>query len=80
MINEVQKNEIEDYREVKEALENISAQMQTKVFETTIRESASAQQAQAKRTTLIKYAPNSTTAQDYVAFIKELLKKGQING
>ncbi len=63
-------------KEVKDALENISKQMQTKVFETTIRESTSAQQAQAKRTTLIKYAPNSTTAQDYIAFTDELLMKG----
>lgn len=63
-------------KEVKEALENISTQMQTKVFDTTIRESASAQQAQAKRTTLIKYAPKSTTAQDYVAFTTELIRKG----
>ena len=63
-------------KEVKDALENISKQLQTKVFETTIRESTSAQQAQAKRTTLIEYAPNSTTAQDYIAFTDELLMKG----
>ena len=63
-------------QEVKEALNNITIQMQTKVFDTTIRESTSAQQAQAKRTTLIKYAPKSTTAQDYIAFTNELLKKG----
>ena len=63
-------------QEVKEALNNIAIQMQTKVFDTTIRESTSAQQAQAKRTTLIKYAPKSTTAQDYIAFTNELLKKG----
>lgn len=61
-------------QEVKESLEQISTQMQTKVFQTTIRESTNAQKAQATRTTLIKYAPNCTTAQDYKAFTEELLK------
>lgn len=61
-------------QEVKKALEGISEQMQTKVFETTIRESASAQKAQAKRTTLIKFDLNSTAAQDYIAFTEEFLK------
>lgn len=61
-------------QEVKESLKNIAFQMQTKVFETTIRESINAQKAQAIRTTLIKFAPNSTTAQDYIAFTEELLK------
>lgn len=59
-------------QEVMEALKDIAIQLQTKVFDTTIRESTSAQQAQAMRTTLIKYAPTSTTAQDYIAFADEL--------
>lgn len=62
-------------QEVKDTLEDISAQMNTKVFKTTIRESANAQKAQAARTTLIQYAPKCTTAQDYVDFTKELLSK-----
>lgn len=61
-------------QEVKEALENIALQMQTKVFKTTIRESVNAQKAQAKRTTLIKFSSTCTTAQDYMAFAEELLK------
>lgn len=61
-------------QEVKKALDGISEQMQTKVFETTIRESASAQKAQAKRTTLIKFDFKSTAAQDYIAFTEEFLK------
>lgn len=61
-------------REVKEALEKISVQMYTKVFSNTIRESADTQKAQAKRTTLIKYAPNCNAAQDYKSFTEELLK------
>ena len=59
-------------QDVKTALEKISEQMKTKVFKTTIRESVKAQQAQATRTTLIKFAPTSTTATDYKDLVKEL--------
>lgn len=62
-------------KETREALEHIAQEMDTKLFETAIRASTKAQEAQAKRTTLIKYAPNSTTAQDYKQFIDELLKE-----
>ncbi len=61
-------------QEVKTSLDDIASMMGTKVFETTIRESTNAQKAQATRTTLIKYAPNCTTAEDYKAFTEELLK------
>lgn len=61
-------------QEVKVALEDIAQKMNTKVFSTTIRESAVAQKAQAARTTLIKYNPSCTTAEDYKALVKELLK------
>ena len=61
-------------KEVKTALEDIATKMNTKVFKTTIRESAIAQKAQAARTTLIKYDPKCTTATDYNAFVKELTK------
>lgn len=63
-------------QEVKDALDDISVQMNTKVFDTTIRESAPAQKAQAARKTLVQYAPNCTTAEDYKAFVNELLKGG----
>lgn len=63
-------------QEVKASLDNIAEMMETKVFDTTIRESANAQKAQALRTTLIKYAPTCTTAMDYQAFTDELLSKG----
>lgn len=61
-------------QEVKASLDDIASMMGTKVFETTIRESTNAQKAQATRTTLIKYAPNCTTAEDYKSFTEELLK------
>ena len=59
---------------VKEALEKIVVQMNTQLFQTSIRESAAAQRAQAERTTLIKYSPKCTTALDYRDFVNELLK------
>jgi chromosome partitioning protein len=67
-------------KETREALEHIAQEMDTKLFKTAIRASTKAQEAQAKRTTLIKYAPNSTTAQDYKQFIDELLKEILNNG
>lgn len=64
-------------KEVKEALEDIATQMDTKVFTTTIRESTKAREAQAVRTPLILHAPKSTTEQDYEAFVTELLKEDE---
>lgn len=61
-------------KEVKESLEKIADQMHTKVFETTIRECAATQQAQAQRMPVVQYDPNCTTSKDYTAFVQELLK------
>lgn len=62
-------------KQVKETLETqIAPQMKTKVFKTTIRESNNVQKAQAKRTTLLDYAPKCTTAVDYIDLAKELIK------
>ena len=61
-------------KEVKEALQEIAKKMDTKVFNTTIRESTVAQKAQAARMSLIDYDSTSTTAQDYTNFVEELLK------
>lgn len=60
-------------KEVKDSLKDIAKNMNTKLFETTIRESTKAKEAQAMRKTLIKYAKTSTTAEDYIAFVDELL-------
>lgn len=61
-------------KEVKESLEKIATEMNTKLFNTTIRESTKAREAQATRTTLIKYDNKCTTAEDYIAFVDELIK------
>lgn len=62
-------------QDTQEALKKIAEDMDTKLYETKIRASTKAQEAQAMRKTLIKYAPGSTTAQDYIKFIDELLKE-----
>ena len=63
-------------QEVQEDLKTIAKSMNTKVFDATIRESTKAKEAQAMKKTLIEYAPESTTAQDYIAVVDELLKQG----
>lgn len=60
-------------KETKSALEEIALAMNTKVFDTAIRRSTKCQEAQAQKKMLIKYAPKSTTAEDYRAFVNELI-------
>lgn len=61
-------------REVSQSLEKIAEDMGTKVFKSKIRESTKTREAQAMRRSLIDYAGKSTTAEDYTAFVKELLE------
>lgn len=61
-------------QEVRDSLETIATQMDTKLFKTFIRESVKAREAQALRKALIEYAPNSTTTLDYISFTNELMK------
>ena len=56
-------------------LKEIETKMNTRIFDTYIRESTKAREAMAKREALITYAPNSTTGTDYTDFTKELLKR-----
>lgn len=60
-------------RTLREALAEVAGQMNTKMYETTIRESTKAAEAQAARVNLFEYAPRSTTALDYDNFMKEFL-------
>lgn len=62
-------------KDIYAALEGISNQLGTKIFETYIRESTKAREALAARDTLVRYAPTSTTAEDYSNFIDEYLGK-----
>ena len=60
-------------KDIANILDQTSADFGTKLFNTRIRESAKAREAQALRRTLIEYAPKSTTALDYYDFVNELL-------
>lgn len=60
-------------KETRDSLIKIAKKMDTKLFKTTIRESTKTREAQALRRNLIDYAPKSTTAEDYFAFVKEYI-------
>ncbi len=62
-------------KQVLEELENIAADMGTKVFTTKIRECVKTKEAQEKQKLLIDYAPKCNTMIDYMDFVKELTKK-----
>lgn len=53
-------------------LENITAQMNTKLFNTKIRECNAIREAQVKRVSLTTYAPKSNAVIDYRSLIEEL--------
>lgn len=60
-------------QEVLDGLTAVSSQLGTQVFKTKIRESTGTQQAQAQRTTVVRYDPRNNTAIDYVKFTDELI-------
>lgn len=64
-------------QQLKNDLIGIAESMGTKLFKTTIRESVKVQEAQALQIPLCKYAPDSTSAIDYAAYVKELQKGGR---
>lgn len=53
----------------------VAEKLGTGIFDTYIRESVRAREAQAARNTLFAWAPDSTTAHDYNDFIDELIRK-----
>lgn len=61
-------------RDMKQNLENMAAELNTKVFRRPIRENISVKEAQAMRTDIFTYAPKSNAAKDYSALIEELDK------
>ena len=64
-------------KDIYAALEDIAKNLETQIYKTYIRESTKAREALAARNTLIEYAPKSTTAEDYTAFVKEFIKKSK---
>lgn len=57
----------------------LAKNMDTRVFDTKIRESVKCQEAQAMSVSLYDYAPTSTVAQDYDQFADEVLKVKELN-
>ena len=67
-------------RDAAEMLSEIAAQMDTRLYETRIRECTAIKEAQAMRTDIYTYAPRSNAAADYTALtieIMEEIRKGE---
>lgn len=62
-------------RQISELLEEYSALLQTKVFDTKIREGIVVAEAQAMQKPLFEYAPKSKPNKDYIEFTTEILKE-----
>ena len=61
-------------RDIKEMIEEFAEQMNTIVFNTSIRESVTVREAQTVRQPLIDYSRKSKPNQDYMAFTEEVLQ------
>ena len=59
----------------KKSIIDMATKMGTTVFDTMIRETVRVREAQGARENLMHYAPDSTAAQDYMEFTKELIRK-----
>lgn len=59
-------------REVADMIADTAAQLDTKVFETAIRENVAVKEAQASKDDIFSYAPRSNAANDYSALIQEM--------
>ena len=62
-------------KEIKEGLPKVAEMMNTKVFNTMIRESVSCRESQSARQSIFEYAPQCTTATDYNSLCEEISKK-----
>lgn len=59
-------------KEIKNGLQPIAEQLGTKVYDVVIRESVACRESQGARQSIFEYAPECTTAQDYLELCKEL--------
>ena len=66
-------------KEIHASLPEYTKLLNTKVYETKIREAVATQEAQAARESLFTWAPTSTTAEDYMNLLDEYTG-GKING
>lgn len=60
-------------QEIAELARRIAEKLNTKVFNSTIREAIAIKEAQISRISLFEYAPKAKVTDDYKAFIKELI-------
>ena len=63
-------------KDITSDMPSIAEALGTEVFNTPIRISVAAKEAQVMQTSLFEHAPNSTTAQDYMQLVDELLERG----
>ena len=66
-------------KEIHASLPKYTKLLNTKVYDTKIREAVATQEAQAARESLFSWAPESTTAQDYMSLLNEIMG-GENNG
>jgi chromosome partitioning protein len=67
-------NNYRNHRKVAEQLPEIAKQLDTKVFNTKIRESIACSNSQAQRMSIFDYDKNCTTAKDYLDFCREIME------
>lgn len=64
-------------KDMKESIEHAAEQIDTKLYDTIIREGIAVKEAQTQRTTVFSTAIKSNPAQDYLSFIDEYLKEAE---
>ena len=62
-------------KDMTELLEETASQLQTKLFKTRIRDAVAIPESQASQQDLFSYAPKSKVAEDYGAFVEEVLEE-----
>lgn len=67
-------------RDVRDTITELAYTWNTKVFDTTIRQSIAVSEAQTQQESIFRYAPSSTTGQDYAAFVDEFERGDSNNG
>ena len=61
-------------RDVAEMIEETARRLDTRLYETTIRECIAIKEAQARRQDIFNYAPKSNASLDYMALVNEIIK------
>ena len=63
-------------REIRELAEQMGQYISAPIYKTYIRSAIAVEEAQAQKEDIFAYASKSTVAEDYKAFIEEMLKGG----